>query len=357
MWRRGNWQTGFRPTLRHLRRFTPHNEQTLHLVPRRQRRRSWHLRPIVARARPKTSELRVCCLHHHFHWHGRTATIDAAGRPQNLLSLGFLLLRPQGTEHLSPKRLFVLVEAELWPNFLWQTINRRIQMFLINARLSDRSLRGYKRAGFIFRPIFSKFRAIGCQSDADATRLKESLDSRPIMSKPSATSNSTPPNPAHRKSTPQNSCNKSASHRMQKFSSSEAPTLEKKRFSPTPSCNSAKNFPTFSSSSSRATSNARNRVCAELLTNGPYAIHPPFGNHRANNGAKTKTRVPARQHHRRTEGLLRSRNARLRRQKFNRTRRPKPDRTRRPRQSHPHRPQHGKFSQHHGRISCERCHR
>jgi 3-deoxy-D-manno-octulosonic-acid transferase len=68
---------------------------------------------------------------------------------------------------------FVLVEAELWPNFLWQATARRIPMFLINARLSDRSLRGYKRAGFIFRPIFSAFRAVGCQSEADAARLKE----------------------------------------------------------------------------------------------------------------------------------------------------------------------------------------
>lgn len=68
---------------------------------------------------------------------------------------------------------FVLVEAELWPNFLWQARDRNIPMFLINARLSDRSLRGYKRADFIFRPIFSKFRAVGCQSEADATRLKE----------------------------------------------------------------------------------------------------------------------------------------------------------------------------------------
>ncbi len=46
-------------------------------------------------------------------------------------------------------------------------------MFLINARLSDRSLRGYKRFNFIFGPIFAAFRAVGCQSDADAARLKE----------------------------------------------------------------------------------------------------------------------------------------------------------------------------------------
>lgn len=70
-------------------------------------------------------------------------------------------------------RAFVLVEAELWPNLLWQANSRDIPLFLINARLSDRSLRGYKRAGFIFRPIFKTFRAVGCQSEADANRLNE----------------------------------------------------------------------------------------------------------------------------------------------------------------------------------------
>jgi 3-deoxy-D-manno-octulosonic-acid transferase len=70
-------------------------------------------------------------------------------------------------------RAIVLVEAELWPNLLWQANGRGIPLFLINARLSDRSLRGYKRAGFIFRPIFNTFRAVGCQSEGDANRLKE----------------------------------------------------------------------------------------------------------------------------------------------------------------------------------------
>jgi 3-deoxy-D-manno-octulosonic-acid transferase len=70
-------------------------------------------------------------------------------------------------------RAFVLIEAELWPNFLWQAVDRKIPLFLINARLSERSLRGYKRFGFIFRPIFQAFRAVGCQSEADAARLKE----------------------------------------------------------------------------------------------------------------------------------------------------------------------------------------
>ena len=67
----------------------------------------------------------------------------------------------------------VLVEAEIWPNFLWKAADRRIPTFLINARLSEKSYRGYRRAGFLFRPIFRKFAGVGAQNEADAKRLIE----------------------------------------------------------------------------------------------------------------------------------------------------------------------------------------
>ena len=39
----------------------------------------------------------------------------------------------------------VLMEAEIWPNFLWRARALCMPVFLVNARLSDRSYRGYKR--------------------------------------------------------------------------------------------------------------------------------------------------------------------------------------------------------------------
>jgi 3-deoxy-D-manno-octulosonic-acid transferase len=68
-------------------------------------------------------------------------------------------------------RAIILVEAELWPNFLWQALDRGIPLFLVNARISERSLRGYRRFGFLFRPIFARFRGVGCQHPGDAERL------------------------------------------------------------------------------------------------------------------------------------------------------------------------------------------
>lgn len=67
----------------------------------------------------------------------------------------------------------ILVEAEIWPNFLWRAFERNIPVFLVNARLSDRSYRGYKRFGFLFRPIFAQFAGVGCQNETDAKRLRE----------------------------------------------------------------------------------------------------------------------------------------------------------------------------------------
>jgi 3-deoxy-D-manno-octulosonic-acid transferase len=88
-------------------------------------------------------------------------------RKHVLRALG--LLRPEA---------MVFIEAELWPNMLWLLQSRGIPHFLVNARISDRSFRGYRRAGFIFRRLFAGFTGVGVQSEADARRL-EALGCRP----------------------------------------------------------------------------------------------------------------------------------------------------------------------------------
>jgi len=72
----------------------------------------------------------------------------------------------------------MLVEAEIWPNFLWRARQIGTPLFLVNARLSDRSYRGYKRFGFLFRKLFASFTAVGAQNEEDAARLR-SLGCRP----------------------------------------------------------------------------------------------------------------------------------------------------------------------------------
>ena len=72
----------------------------------------------------------------------------------------------------------VLVEAEIWPNFLWRARDLGIPVFLVNARLSDRSYRGYRRFGFLFRPLFAGLAGVGAQNEADAAKLRQ-LGCRP----------------------------------------------------------------------------------------------------------------------------------------------------------------------------------
>jgi 3-deoxy-D-manno-octulosonic-acid transferase len=72
----------------------------------------------------------------------------------------------------------VLVESEIWPNFLWRAHDMGIPLFLVNARLSERSYPRYKRLKLLFRPLFASFSGVGVQNEADAAKLRE-LGCRP----------------------------------------------------------------------------------------------------------------------------------------------------------------------------------
>ena len=73
---------------------------------------------------------------------------------------------------IRPKAV-VLVEAEIWPNFLWGLQGRGIPHFLVNARISEKSYSRYSRFTFLFRDFFAGFDGVGAQSETDAQRLGE----------------------------------------------------------------------------------------------------------------------------------------------------------------------------------------
>ena len=68
-------------------------------------------------------------------------------------------------------RAIVLTESEIWPNFILQAKKMGIPLFLINARVSDRSAPRYKAAKWFFKEVLSSFTRIFAQSDLDKTRL------------------------------------------------------------------------------------------------------------------------------------------------------------------------------------------
>ncbi len=65
----------------------------------------------------------------------------------------------------------VIMETELWPNLIAEATTAQIPLFLANARLSERSLKGYIRFKFFFQPILNQFTAILAQSNDDAERF------------------------------------------------------------------------------------------------------------------------------------------------------------------------------------------
>ena len=64
----------------------------------------------------------------------------------------------------------VLVEGEAWPHLLLGCRKREIPIRLVNARLSPRSERRYRKLAGIVRPIFGMLDAVAAQEPADAAR-------------------------------------------------------------------------------------------------------------------------------------------------------------------------------------------
>jgi 3-deoxy-D-manno-octulosonic-acid transferase len=72
--------------------------------------------------------------------------------------------------HFRPAAGF-LVETELWPNTVAHARALGIPLFLVNARMSRRSARGYAHVPSLTRPLFARLAGVAAQSPDDATRL------------------------------------------------------------------------------------------------------------------------------------------------------------------------------------------
>lgn len=68
--------------------------------------------------------------------------------------------------------VFVLVETELWPNFLRICKERRIKTLMVNGRISPRSFRRYRKTSFFWKTILETLDFAGMISDIDAVRLQ-----------------------------------------------------------------------------------------------------------------------------------------------------------------------------------------
>jgi len=69
-------------------------------------------------------------------------------------------------------RLAVVMETEIWPNLYLGCADAGIPLVLVNARLSERSARGYARLPGLMRESLGALRWIAAQTGADAERYR-----------------------------------------------------------------------------------------------------------------------------------------------------------------------------------------
>ena len=72
--------------------------------------------------------------------------------------------------HFRP-RAGMLVETELWPNLVALSSAAGVPLYLVNARLSERSAAGYARIGRLARPMLSQLAGVAAQTAAHAARF------------------------------------------------------------------------------------------------------------------------------------------------------------------------------------------
>ncbi|EWC42277.1 3-deoxy-D-manno-octulosonic acid transferase [Pseudomonas stutzeri] len=80
-------------------------------------------------------------------------------------------------DRIRPK-LAVVMETELWPNHIHQCARRGIPVALANARLSERSARGYARFARLTAPMLAELSLVAVQTAVEAERFRQ-LGARP----------------------------------------------------------------------------------------------------------------------------------------------------------------------------------
>src|SRR5207244_4470592 len=71
---------------------------------------------------------------------------------------------------INPKVLLVM-ETELWPNLFASCLEHHVPVLVLNARLSEKSARGYARIPSINQDLFKAMNRLAAQTDMDAERF------------------------------------------------------------------------------------------------------------------------------------------------------------------------------------------
>ena len=68
-------------------------------------------------------------------------------------------------------QLAVIVETEIWPNLFAHCGDHNIPLYLVNARLSEKSAHGYQKIPWLIHPVLANVKQILSQSEQDSERF------------------------------------------------------------------------------------------------------------------------------------------------------------------------------------------
>lgn len=92
-----------------------------------------------------------------------------AGTAVIFCPIDFLWMVRRTLKVVKPSML-VIFETEIWPNLVIETRRRGVPVALVNGRMSDHSVRGYRKIRCFFGPLLRRFNLLSVQTEADAER-------------------------------------------------------------------------------------------------------------------------------------------------------------------------------------------
>jgi 3-deoxy-D-manno-octulosonic-acid transferase len=102
----------------------------------------------------------------------RTASRLFKGRSVDVAYFPYdLIWTVRAVSHKIDARAVILVETDIWPNFLAEMKRRSIPVFLVNMRLSDGAWKRWRQLKWVAAKLFGAFEKICVQTQNDARRL------------------------------------------------------------------------------------------------------------------------------------------------------------------------------------------
>ena len=86
--------------------------------------------------------------------------------------LDFQIISRSFIRHVNPD-IIILMETEIWPNFIESAARLGVPVVFMNGRISDHSYRNYLRISRLIRPVFRRISMMCMQSEIDAGRIRK----------------------------------------------------------------------------------------------------------------------------------------------------------------------------------------